>query len=56
MHWSTGDKLNLRKRSSGDGELTNRTKADRDKQARKVSHSDAGNMLKQRRTRHDAAD
>jgi len=56
LDWRAGDTLNWRKRSNGDWELTNRTKAERDKQARKVSHSDAGSMPKQRGSLHDAAD
>lgn len=56
LDWRAGDTLNWRQRSSGGWELTNRTKAERDKQTRKVSHSDAGNMPKQRGSRHDAAD
>lgn len=56
LDWRAGDTVNWSKRSNGDWELANRTKAERDKQARKVSHSDAGNMPKQGGSRHDAAD
>lgn len=56
LDWRAGDTLNWSKRSNGDWKLTNRTKAERDKQDSKVSHSDAGNMPKQRRSRDDAAD
>lgn len=50
------DWLNWHKRSNGDWELTTRAKAERDKQAGKVSQSYAGKRPKQRRGRHDAAD
>lgn len=56
LDWRAGDTLNWRKRSNGDWELTNCTKAERDKQDGMVSHSDAGSMPKQRRGRHDATD
>jgi len=56
LDWRAGDTLNWSKRSNGVCELSNRTKTERDKQARKVSHSDAGNMPKQRRSGHDATD
>jgi len=56
LDWRAGDTLNWSKRSNGVCELTNLTKTERDKQARKVSHSDAGNMPKQRRSRYDATD
>lgn len=56
LDWRTGDTLNWHRRSNGDLKLTNRTKAERDKLESKVSHSDVGNMPKQRRSRYDAAD
>jgi hypothetical protein len=56
LDWRASDTLNSRKRSNGGRELTNRTKAERYKQTRKVNHCDIGNTLKQRRSRHDAAD
>jgi hypothetical protein len=41
LDWRVGDKLRWRKLSTGDWELTNRTKAERETGAKQFDHNDA---------------
>lgn len=56
LDWRIGDTMNWSKRSSGDWELTNLTKAERDRLVHQTDPSKATKGSKHGRSRHDPAD
>lgn len=56
LDWRAGDTLKWSKRSSGDLELNNLTKAKRDLSAIEADHSGAANPSTQGNSNHDSTD
>lgn len=56
LDWRVGDSMKWSKRSSGDWELTNLTKGERDGLVHQTDRSDAAKGSKLGRSRHDPAD